>query len=585
MPTYIHEFVLEQVRDVFDAQALWHAQGLALFSRRVLLRDLLARHPRQQRGRFFSHCFAHVQVFLPAAWLQEDQHLYRGAHARQLLTDLEILHRADFANFLHGEDVRYRILPAPDLQEQQVRVRFGHAVYVPAAEESAQYSLQSSSDGKHWLEQGLLYAGQRLCLLGCATQAHSLSLAAWPARLEGGLLLINEGPGSKLEWQVRQPASFEMHFDARLDCHVLRANGGPGLLLRAKPLRLQKPLPERAGQSSLLRPAAGAISAALDCAGQQVRNRVWSARPLPAPASASASVSVSGGVEPTCRPLPGTSERGMQTQGALECDTELTYLPLAAPPCPVLRVCGLLLPRLSRYQQARDAGMHSFAFGLAADGRFLAEAELPLVARALHLQVDAQDRVTLASRSGRSLLPLPAQAWSLAAQDGQPGLEVMPVPSTMQDLYLGLVRLPQLAAAASLALAAGNSGEGLVLGRGSEACRGLRVLARGQEDKLCCDRLGLSRQACRVQTRPGQQNACSLQKMAQGQSLFVLDQDWQWVAEVGSEEYLLQAGQHLVLGPYLLQLVANAQAGSGLAANVNNAAKAAAWRGGVLEAA
>ena len=51
MPVYVQHEVLGRVEDVFNADALWQAPGLALFSRRPLLRDLLERSPREQRGR------------------------------------------------------------------------------------------------------------------------------------------------------------------------------------------------------------------------------------------------------------------------------------------------------------------------------------------------------------------------------------------------------------------------------------------------------------------------------------------------------------------------------------------------------
>ena len=51
MPVYVQHQVLARVDDVFNAEALWQAPGLALFARRPLLRDLLERSPREQRGR------------------------------------------------------------------------------------------------------------------------------------------------------------------------------------------------------------------------------------------------------------------------------------------------------------------------------------------------------------------------------------------------------------------------------------------------------------------------------------------------------------------------------------------------------
>jgi hypothetical protein len=42
-PAYVQREVLAGIADVFDADAIWQAPGLALFARRALLRDLLER--------------------------------------------------------------------------------------------------------------------------------------------------------------------------------------------------------------------------------------------------------------------------------------------------------------------------------------------------------------------------------------------------------------------------------------------------------------------------------------------------------------------------------------------------------------
>ena len=49
MPVYVQHETLARINDVFSPEAIWQAPGLALFSRRPLLRDLLERAPREQR--------------------------------------------------------------------------------------------------------------------------------------------------------------------------------------------------------------------------------------------------------------------------------------------------------------------------------------------------------------------------------------------------------------------------------------------------------------------------------------------------------------------------------------------------------
>jgi hypothetical protein len=73
-----------KVNDVFNAEAIWQAPGLALFSRRPLLRDLLERAPREQRGRAATRCFSHVTLMLPQEEVDDDRHLTRGARVRDL---------------------------------------------------------------------------------------------------------------------------------------------------------------------------------------------------------------------------------------------------------------------------------------------------------------------------------------------------------------------------------------------------------------------------------------------------------------------------------------------------------------------
>ncbi|MBI3229715.1 MAG: hypothetical protein HYZ45_05920 [Burkholderiales bacterium] len=129
MPTYIHHFVIDEVADVFDASSLWQAAGLPLFARKLHLRDLLERHPRQQKGRTLHSCFSHVRLLLPTAQLDDDDHLFRASHKNELIAALTALHQSDFANLLDGQEVRYQVIADDSLAPQQVGVQFGHALY------------------------------------------------------------------------------------------------------------------------------------------------------------------------------------------------------------------------------------------------------------------------------------------------------------------------------------------------------------------------------------------------------------------------------------------------------------------------
>src|SRR3954467_6997928 len=146
MPVYVQHEVLGKVGDVFNAEAIWQAPGLALFSRKPLLRDLLERSPREHRGRAATRCFSHITLMLPQEEVDDDRHLTRGARARDLAHTLAALHQKDFSDLLGSEEVRYDVVGAETLEPGQVEVRFGHAVYLPAPGEKPLYTVSASRD-------------------------------------------------------------------------------------------------------------------------------------------------------------------------------------------------------------------------------------------------------------------------------------------------------------------------------------------------------------------------------------------------------------------------------------------------------
>ncbi|MDB5950508.1 MAG: hypothetical protein JWR65_2363, partial [Massilia sp.] len=109
MPVYVQHELLGKLPDVFNAEALWQAPGLALFSRKPLLRDLLERSPREHRGRAATRCFSHVTLMLPQDDVDDDRHLTRGARVRDLAQSLAALHQKDFGDLLGADEVRYDV--------------------------------------------------------------------------------------------------------------------------------------------------------------------------------------------------------------------------------------------------------------------------------------------------------------------------------------------------------------------------------------------------------------------------------------------------------------------------------------------
>jgi len=245
MPVYVQHEALGKVGDVFDAHAIWQAPGMALFARRPLLRDLLERAPREQRGRAATRCFAHVTLMLPQDEVDDDRHLTRGARMRDLAQGLAALHQKDFGDLLQGDDVRYHVVGADRLEPGEVEVKFGHAVYLPAPNEAVQYTVSVSRDSAVWKTVCPIYPNQRLTLIGHDEHEATYAAPGWPFGADGAVLLINDGPGAPLEVQVRPKDAFDCSWDAAGGYWTIRSRRGAvdasgaalRLLLRATPAR------------------------------------------------------------------------------------------------------------------------------------------------------------------------------------------------------------------------------------------------------------------------------------------------------------------------------------------------------------
>ena len=179
MPVYVQHEVLARINDVFNAEALWQAPGLSLFSRRPLLRDLLERSPREQRGRAATRCFSHVTLMLPQDDVDDDRHLTRGARVRDLAQSLAALHQKDFGDLLGGDEVRYHVVGADAVEAGEVKVKFGHAVYLPAPGEQVLYQVSASRDSAVWQPVCAIYPEQRLTLVGQDAEHATYAVPGW----------------------------------------------------------------------------------------------------------------------------------------------------------------------------------------------------------------------------------------------------------------------------------------------------------------------------------------------------------------------------------------------------------------------
>ncbi len=529
MPVYVQHEVLARVSDVFNAEALWQAPGLALFARRPLLRDLLERSPREQRGRAATRCFSHVTLMLPQEDVDDDRHLTRGARVRDLAQSLAALHQKDFGDLLGDDEVRYHVVGADEVAQGEVKVKFGHAVYLPAPGEQILYTVSASRDSAIWQPVCAVYPNQRLTVVGQDAANATFGVPGWPFGAEGGILLINDGLDAPLEVQVRPKDALDCRLDEANGYYIVRGkrgNGGSG-----------------DGQRLLLRisRAAGAPLAAPAAADSAVPGRgpsVWKAR---------AAVAEPAGGELTAMPLalPPQSTLPAAPEILNAPENDATYAPVARHR---ITLAALALPRLSRY---RDTGAEALEIGLKVGMAGTLAPAAPGTDNLIGFAVDAADQVHAITGAGRQRVGVPS---SFAPLDGA-SVQLHAVPPQMADRYCVLLALDQGPVQPAAA------GASLVFGRGMPALSALRVLDAPQflrhadgSAAASADRLGLSRNAFSWEAAS---DGMRIVRLSETQALFHLDGDLRLVAQVieasAQQPYLVPPGHHLVAGHYVLR--------------------------------
>jgi hypothetical protein len=537
MPVYVQHETLARINDVFSPEAIWQAPGLALFSRRPLLRDLLERAPREQRGRAATRCFSHITLALPQEEVDDDRHLTRGARVRDLAEGLAALHQKDFGDLLNGDDVRYHVVGAEDLAPGEVEVRFGHAVYLPAPGEKVQYTVSVSRDSAVWKTVCPVYPGQRLTLIGQDEHQATHAAPGWPFGAEGAVLLINDGPDTPLEIQVRPKDAFECSFDQAGGYYTIRSRRG-GVDATGAPLRMllritaapgmraaSAPSPARAGSAPIPAPIAASIAAVKQApTPASARPAVWKPRQAQA-------------ADMTA--LPAAQAAPAPAQSNPEADA--TYAPVARQ---TVALAALALPRMSRY---RETGAQALEIGL---NRALAPSA-PGADSILGFAVDDGDTLHAVTAAGREPVAAPA---SFSPFDGA-RVELLAVAPEMADRYLALLRLPQ----AKVAPVA--PGARFLFGRAAPMLAGLRVLdsprflrSGAGSAGSSADRLGLSRNAFSFEAAP---DGYRIARASSTQALYHLDEQLRFVAAIGEatleQPYRLPPGHHLVAGHYVLR--------------------------------
>ena len=493
MPVYVQHEVLGRVNDVFNAEAIWQAPGLALFSRKPLLRDLLERSPREHRGRAATRCFSHITLALPQDEVDDDRHLTRGARVRDLAQSLAALHQKDFGDLLGGDQVRYDVVGAGSLEPGQVEVRFGHAVYLPAPDEKILYSVTASTDSAIWKPVCPIYPDQRLALIGLDGASASHAVPGWPFGQAGAILLINDGPDAPIEVQVRPKDALDCSFDPLSGYYVIKA-ANARLFLKV--------------------------------------SRVGAAAPVAAPV-----------VQPVKAAAVWKPRAGDETMSSMRPPTEgdATYAPVANQR---VSLAALALPRLSRY---RETGARTLEVGFdAALGVTASEND-----SVIRFAVDDADEVHAVTAAGRQRISIPA---SFTPVDAAP-IALRAAPAEMAERYCATVCLAvpmSVPVASGVRFVFGRGAPMLASLRVLDSARFLHR-ADGI-DVASADRIGLSRSAFSFEAARG---GYKIGRLSATQALYHLDEEMRFVSAIAEasadKPYLLPAGHHLVAGHYVLR--------------------------------
>jgi hypothetical protein len=581
MPTYVQHAVLGRIPDVFNAEAIWQTPGLALFSRRPLLRDLLERSPREHKGRAATRCFSHVTLVLPQEEVDDDYHLTRGARARDLAETLTALHQKDFGDLLGSDQVRYDVVGATSLAPGEIEVKFGHAVYLPAPDEKILYNVSVSRDSAIWHPVCPLYPNQRLALIGGEGAEASAVAQGWPFGPDAALLILNDGPDAPPVVQMRPKDAFDCRYDPRSGYYTIKSlrepQGGQRLLLKiartsafpVRPCTFNDPAasatPVAASNPAVWQSRSGQASvdsrSALDTAEAAQAHGRPAGLARQAEASGrngdrvSTSLTAAAGVAYASTGLAAAGSAATARHAAAG-PIELTAVPGAASHKPANRVgesdatyapvsqqrvslVALALPRLSRY---RDTGALALelpfnrALALSADAQ-----------PAISLMVDAADDLYACTAEGRQRIEAPAMFAPVDAR----ALRLLPAAPEMADRYRAMVCLAQPVSAGVA------SGVRFTFGRNSPMLASLRLLDSPRFLKRAdgagtasADRIGLSRTAFSFEAAA---KGYTIGRQSTTQALYHLDDKLQFVANIGDAPYLLPHGHHLVAGHYVLR--------------------------------
>lgn len=550
-----HAFVL-RVENVFDADRIWQSR-FALADH--LLKHLLDQH-RPMPGE--PGVFTDVWLELPAESMQFDLTRSDGSMSRKLADNLQALHRQAFAqSTAAGRAPRYQVRKNPSLKKGEVRVCFGHAVYIAEPDETRVWRIECSRNGVDWQAVHDIYADQRVALI-------DQEAGHWPFGPHHAVIALNTGAGKAVQWLAEPADSLRIVWDAGLQyCKVLQdADDAAFFCIRVQPLTAQPPEARPAAQP-LARPAAAPVAA------PQVATvlHLPSAAPRPAAPAAQPTAAGPAAAHPAARVVPPVRPPAAVPPPPGHALTQADNtpapiaLPAASPAAPAsggnpavwrnrsadevtlvakprsrigrLSLIGLALQRVSLFG---EIGIQAVQIGFDAKGRVLPPGT-PGVR--LTVTVDADDRVRVGA-DGHSVELATGRAVPLSAELN---LQHMALPELEE--YLGWLKLPQPQVETL------SSGRPFAFGRATPGV--LRVLAgsgfvRAGQQQVDGDRMGISRQHFTLEAGEG---GVMLDSCVQGRRLFCLDDKFNLLAvpEQGTGKVELRSGMHLLAGHYLLR--------------------------------
>lgn len=543
--------------DCFDVDEVWERPRVGLRDRKRLkglLEECIYKDSEQQ-----TRVFSHVVVELPANIVERDRRTSRGGNSnrKSLAIRLADMHSKSFGKFIGSDtEARFVVEPALDLADDQVRVRFGHGIYLPGPDEARAWCIESSCDGlwPHASEAAKLADKQHLVLLGSSDEQASITCPGWP--FAANLVLINEPDQEDLEISAEPLGSLKVHFDEKLKCHVVEGAGKiePGQtvaryylkLTRLQPIQTAK-IPDREVPQAFPDIPSVAFPSVLRSGKRQGR-----IEPRLAKEEREASHSFGGLKMADIAKLempPIEAEKDDFPEGG-------TMLPLIVPSLVEestwvyevsqlhrshLVLAGLAIQRPSRFQ---GYGIRALTFGLDNTGNVVSPEATESVVK---INIDQNDVIEAVSRNGRREMDIGEY---LPLSNGETlGFEALP--DEFAEHYRGWVPLssgPKLALHAGKELLAGRDPNKSMTGI-LQVLSGKGFLSARQDPGADC--MGISSEHCRMQLA----DSGELSVKALGQlPVAILDGDLRFVAQISNDESnSLKDGQYLVIGHYVWQ--------------------------------